>query len=410
MGERSDALFHKSTTAGLSTSEWPIGPRNAGRFSADTDRSDCMTEIKTQELERRMKDRSSAGESLPRAALFNKPSGSTSALLVLAVMVGASLGLSLYAAASYIPNDLSRIRVILNALHDSQRPPDYVLFGDSVAMNGVDARVLRAAIPGNPHVVNASSSNQGLAESFLYYQEVPPSVRTIIQMIRVPTFFTDSPNSSGAVRTQSFSRNVFNAFYVYGYRCQERTQAVLRSAFAPELAEWCSESWAGQVFRSRWIARQWVDTSLRSLLRPDLDTARGLSDLYYPSPYTRRLDPWKFDLQLRRYLSKLSSAITLSPGQLAALLAARAEATRGHHRFVIVMAPIHPAVQAYLGPDFFRQLESSIEDGKFGPTADVIDCTRVGDAADYFDEQHPGPEGALKLSTCIAEALVRANY
>ena len=104
---------------------------------------------------------------------------STSACLVLVLSVAIGAGLALLSAKSIfqaIPTDLSRIGVILNALHAEEQQADLVVLGNSVAMASIDTRVLRATLAGEPKGLNLATTGQSPIESYLYYQELPASV------------------------------------------------------------------------------------------------------------------------------------------------------------------------------------------------------------------------------------------
>ncbi len=104
-----------------------------------------------------------------------------------AVMLGAALAWlvspTLFRA---LPTDLTRTRVLLDALGDPQAgAPRIVSFGSSVGMAALDMQTIAAQLPGEPLSWNLSSTGQALAESYLYYQELPDSVSTVIQMVNL---------------------------------------------------------------------------------------------------------------------------------------------------------------------------------------------------------------------------------
>ena len=125
----------------------------------------------------------------PRSAPFSERNRAL--MLLSAVIIGLGFGSLGVPALRKIPNDLQRTSVILRAL--KSRRPAVVVFGDSVIMNGVDAAIISAQLPGSPQVLNLSSTGQTLAESYLYYQELPRSVQTVVQAVRVPYLFSPDP-------------------------------------------------------------------------------------------------------------------------------------------------------------------------------------------------------------------------
>ena len=106
-----------------------------------------------------------------------------------AVLAGSiALGLALCLAAmpalfGVLPSDLWRTGHLLRALEGDAASPEIVVLGNSVVMAGIDARQLSEGLAGRPLVYNLASGAQAPAESFLYYQELPPGVRVIVQVV-----------------------------------------------------------------------------------------------------------------------------------------------------------------------------------------------------------------------------------
>ena len=91
-------------------------------------------------------------------------------LFIAAILLGVASAFLLAAPVfRSTPTDLTRVQVLLNALNDEQAEPGFIIFGNSVARDGLDTRVISAALPGEPIGYNFGSPGQSMAESNLYY-------------------------------------------------------------------------------------------------------------------------------------------------------------------------------------------------------------------------------------------------
>ena len=114
------------------------------------------------------------------------------ALLTGAILLGLVLCLAAMPALfGALPSDLSRTGHLLRALDGGAESPEIAVLGNSVVMAGVDARQLGQGLPGRPLVYNLASGAQAPAESFLYYQQLPSSVRVIVQVVSADALKAD---------------------------------------------------------------------------------------------------------------------------------------------------------------------------------------------------------------------------
>jgi hypothetical protein len=316
--------------------------------------------------------------------------------LAACLTVGAGTSLAamprLYAAA---PHDLRRIQILLEALPST---PGTAVFGNSVAMCGIDAgRLGTREGSGPPPAYNLSSTGQTFAEGFLYYQDLPETTRTVVYSLS--TFALESP--------VAFNAHVVNAFALGGYAPAVETRSDLEQAFPAEALREFDESPASQRFEARWAIRELIDSGLRRWIRRDLDLDRALRDLEFPAPYEKKLSPDQLDKDIGRTLAgRPPGPFRAAPEQVALLDRIVARGTRDGRRVVYAIAPIHPRLRAGYGPDFAPPLSALAE--RFRQAgATVLDSTALLDEDLFIDTVHPTKDGAARWTAAISAALDR---
>jgi len=317
--------------------------------------------------------------------------------LTLGIATGFYLMPTLFAAA---PLDLRRTQILLQALHTGPSRPEIVVFGNSIAMCGIDARAIETGLPGSPISWNLSSPGQTLAESFLYLQELPRSVRTIVYVLPIGNL--ESP--------AAFNPYVINAFYMYGYRPSKATRELLTAIYKPSEVIPLMQPNLAQRFEARWAVRNSVDTGLRQLLRPDLELQRSLEDLHHPAPYTQRLPSEKLDRELRDLLTTHGRGeFRPAPAQMRLLSNMVTTALRDQRHVVLAFAPIHPTVLEGFGAEFTPALEEFIAGLDHRSGVSVLDATQLLTGDDFIDAVHPTSAGAHRWTVRLVETLAELN-
>jgi hypothetical protein len=320
-------------------------------------------------------------------------------VLVLSVAIGA--GLALLSAKSVfqaIPTDLSRIGVILDALHDENLQPEFVAFGTSVTMASVDTKVLSARLEGHPQGLNLATTGQSPMESYLYYQELPDSVSLIIQIVH-PTWF----NNSDQLEPQKY-----NTFYMFDYDPDSRTEAGIVDIFGLEMEMLFAKSSLQQRFDSRWAVRQMLDRMARSALRSELTLNRSIYDLEHPSTGAPRLPT----AVLQRAVKIMYGTDEEDNGKYRAgskkqefLAEMVRRAKIGGRQIVLVLGPVHPAAYDYATEDYYKDVRRRFElmaEENDTPLIDALDIV-PGDL--FSDAAHPTDEGAVIMSNFLADKI-----
>lgn len=294
-----------------------------------------------------------------------------------------------------LPSEMDRTGVILQALRDPPGKPRALVFGNSVVMNGVNARALRERLAEHPHTLNLASSGQGILEACLFYEEIPESVEVVVQGV-----FAHKLDELPCVRG-----NKYSALSTLGYEPAPSIRELLSRVGDPETrarAEWSKPR---HTFASRWIVRD-VLTQLaergRLPKRP-----RHVRNLFYPHPAHGKKAPEP--AQVRRYYRGRGlgpNSQFLPKATMTDLLCHMKESChRRHRQFVLVVLPVHPEFGKLVGPRYLDQLDRYVLALRQEHGLLVINCVNVLEHQYFCDPIHPNNEGAAVFTDLVAAKL-----
>ncbi len=322
--------------------------------------------------------------------------GSTWVLLA-ALLAGVAGGLVVLPTLfRRIPTDLSRVGVLLQALRTAKPPPEVVIFGSSPIGSCLDARLLSETLPGHPLAFNLSSALQTLAESYLYYQELPPSVRVIVQMV----------SERQLARSIPFEANKFNAYYMYGYRPGPRTREAFRRIYGRSAVELMERSAIGQTFLARWTLRSYLDVGFADALRHDFDIDRFTNDLFHPQGFRDRIPEARFRENIETWLSSWPEPDPETTRQVRALFAEMiGSAKEGGRRFVAFAPPVHPEVRARMSEAVRQEFEALLVELGGSSGVLVVDARDVLEASAFRDAIHAHDIGTARVTALLSDRL-----
>lgn len=320
------------------------------------------------------------------------------AVLVLSTLTGATIAyLCLPSLFCAMPNDLSRLGKILEALRSPNSQPQICFFGNSVVMNGIDGRRLSQSLPGSPKVWNLASTGQQLWESVLLQQELPGSVEVVIQGVFADTL--EQP--------PSIPKNKYNTLVMYGFRPNRRTLEWADRFLANEARQYMHAQTFRYRFDTRWAVRSWFDTCVRGLVRRDLTLVRAEEDFYYPRAYTRKVSEKALQVQLQEFISLHPPAEFRPDPQMEALIVELAQDYRRRGiRFILWILPRHPEYQRRaLGEAFTQGLTQYLTHLEQTYGVSVINSLNALPAERFVDGSHPDDQGADLLCQSMVAKL-----
>ncbi|RMF97199.1 MAG: hypothetical protein D6741_10320 [Planctomycetota bacterium] len=313
-------------------------------------------------------------------------------------LAGAAIAFSVMPfLAGILPTDLSRSSRILEAERTVAGKPEICFFGNSVVMNGLDAKRLSEALPEHPEIWNLSSTGQQLWESVLLQQDLPDSVQVVVQGVFANTL-EEPPN---------IPPNKYNALVMYGFRPDEQTRRWAESYLDAASRDYFFASPLRHRFDARWMLSGWFNTWVRSALRSDLTVDRAQTDLYYPRAYTRKVSDSALKHQLEKYIAGHPPGEFHPDPQTEALLVELAESYRRRGiRFVLWILPRHPEYsRRALGDEFKRGLADYLTRLQVDHGITVVNTLDSLPAERFVDGSHPDDIGAAILSQTFAADL-----
>lgn len=264
--------------------------------------------------------------------------------LSLCVVAGAAAALVLMPRIVRVsPDDTARLCTILDALHAPRTPP-LVVFGDSTGLFGVDAQLLGGW--------NLCSPAQTIGEGFLLQQELPASVNVVVHLV--------SPSMID--RKDAVDRDHYNAMRLCGYAPRADTREAIARVFRFELDV--------RPLSDRLEGRRHVRAAIEGFAR---DVMRG-----------NRRGGW---LPEQRFADLAGTRFAMNASQVQML---RECASHARRHYVVVLAPIHPRLQA----------SAACPSG-----LDCVDLTRLLNEQEFLDPMHANRDGARKLTAAIRDAL-----
>ena len=295
-----------------------------------------------------------------------------------------------------ITTDLSRFQTIQGSLRSESRAPELVVFGSSILMSGIDGRQLSEQLPNVERAYNLSSTGQSLVESYLLQRNLPPNVKTVVQMA----------SAKDLSSTKTIESIKYNALSMYGFRPDKRTRQELGALFGKPMTELLERSETRLRFQSRWAVRQFIDSSLRQILRKDLEIGRAISDVYHPTPYTQHFDSQKVERLLHTWIESWPRPKLELVPEKRRLIELMAERLRERGReFVILQPPMHPAVLEALQPGYMAPMDAFLRGIEGKPGVRVIRAAELLNDGEFFDHIHPDDTGARRLTALVAQEL-----
>lgn len=291
-----------------------------------------------------------------------------------------------------LPSDYERTKLILTSLSaDQDSNPDILLFGNSILMSGIDARLLSQQLPESPLAYNLSSSGQTLTESMLFYELLPSSVTRVVQFIRAEQL-TQEP--------QALSDETAGNLFMYGYSPGPVTRTLLSEE---HLHYFNKPQWKAN-YDARTIIPNSINRSIRGLLRKDLNLESVGKELYFPSVYQNRLGEQQYSKMITRFNPEQpierfipNESVIESLKEAAIILQKR------NIQYIVVIHPINPGLS-----NFTTQYRAEVEQFiqlQQGQSTQWISSISMLDEIDFVDHWHVTREGAAKLTKQVAAKI-----
>lgn len=269
-----------------------------------------------------------------------------------------------------------------------------MVFGDSRAMTGINAAVLRARLR-DTQVFHFGSVGQPLGESALYYPLLPASTRTVIQCVNPQQLLSTAP--------PQLARSRITAFNMYGHKIGREADSLFGLHLEAEEQPTLLRNHAARGFLQAGAAI-WLKERLDDVVFRD-----SLASTVYPYLYpTDRSPSYQRELAYDDRETVVDAQAPLNEAYIALLnRLGRYLHARGI-RYYLVLMPISSDLKAARNlnstPIAARLRERLPEEIR------VIDAVQHLAPDAFYDGAHPNRQGAKLLSNLIADSLSADGY
>jgi hypothetical protein len=302
--------------------------------------------------------------------------------VVLAALIFCFLRVLIYIYA-LLPNDYSRIEVLLSTLKDPEKKPAVVVFGDSRSVFGIDAKTISANMPGHPLAFNMASVGQATQEGAHYFSMLPSSVKHVIQCMPYEEFM---------IKDISLSDDKTLAMRMYGYTIDKQTEKIVDTVnpYFYKNKNYIS-------YQARVVIKSAIHNYVRNVL-DDEKFSDNFHDIYFPNVFTTERHPhYPFNNPM------LNNDSLHAAADMCALIGrlntyCKSRGIKYHY----VLMPLNPDVEVSIPAAHDRYIKEIKE--KL-PDLDLIDLSGALDNSEFYDGIHPNKKGAEKLSAIIARNI-----
>jgi len=295
-----------------------------------------------------------------------------------------------------IPSDFSRTKRLLKFIQEENKANTTLVFGSSIAMDGVNTLLLdeiRACTPET--TFNLSSPGQNQLESILLMSSFGESrPKRVVHML----------NTLELGNQDFLSRRVIFNFLLFGYRPNQfvlNTLSITNNA--PTLNEFASNRFAIN-FENRGLVTNFVNAGFRKWIRNDLLLAELEENIRYPRNYVSRLEDAK-RLALIRQSNPSAEVRTFDMDSIKWEILKRTSLFLKAQgiEYTVVLSPVNPELSSYSSV-YFQQLDHFFTTHPV-PNVQFINLATFLTKEDFVDHIHPGESGAKKISAELAKRL-----
>lgn len=326
--------------------------------------------------------------------MFISKKASKSLSILFFVFIGTALAVAISVSwFSKIPSDFARTKRLLQFIKNEAPINSTLVFGNSVIMDGFDARLFseKSCITAS---FNLSSPGQNQLESLLLISSISNPTKRIIHFYNA----TDLEN-------QDFlSPQTIQNFLLFGYQPSDFTLQTLSITNNASSIDLFNQNKVKLGFDSRWLLTNYVNTNFRKLLRKDLTLDHIATELYYPRNYTNRFPGSQRIPLIRQFNPKNpKTGFNFNPIKLKVMKRIAQKLSKKNTQYIVVFSPINPELDNYKSP-YHTLLDSFVVTQKI-PNTTFINLSHLLEKEDFVDHFHPSTSGAQKITLELAKIL-----
>jgi hypothetical protein len=288
-----------------------------------------------------------------------------------------------------LPNDYQRTKVILEYLDSTINDQNDIIavFGNSMAMAGMDAGFIQEYFDNKYEVLNFSGVGQPIQESALYYTKLPENTKIIIQCISLSSLKSE-PIIPGQAAI---------AFSMYNYKLDKSIEFILPFQSYSMLVE----PRLLINYKARTFVKAGLSTIIVNIL--DDDAAGKSSELFslkYPYMYpSNRSNTYERNIGLFNQTYNLSNYKINTDCSDIIVNSNDYFSSRGIP-FVLVIMPISPDITSASKSEIEYALNTVKESFANIP---IVDCYSLLEPNEFYDAIHPNRIGGEKLSREVSQ-------
>lgn len=298
-----------------------------------------------------------------------------------------------------LKHDLKRQYYLKKAITEQEYPlPEIALLGNSIMMT-IDGHYLSQRISGNPVVWNFASTAQSPLESLLMFESLPPTVHRVILGI--------SPDVLN--RKIYIDYNKFIAYRLFDYKVTPAITKIVDELHDEKLSEVLSTPAYQLSFDSRWLVSASINTTVRDIIREDVDLEKGMQDLFHPFVYLTSIDQQKIlrEIQVKHkpresfHIEESTQLFFKKFNQLA---------KSKDIELSIIILPEHPLLSNITQENFYNNLIGEVENLKNTTAIPTYNCYNLLKSEHFVDASHPNATGAKIIVDNIVNKLNVDRY
>ena len=284
----------------------------------------------------------------------------------------------------FLPNDYSRHKTIIETLKNKSLSPEILVFGDSKAMFGVNAKTISNNVKNTPLAFNLSSPAQSASEGSYFFSKLPTSTKHIIHCIDYSEF------SYGIL---SLEKQVALSMRFYGFEADS-----LMKEYIDTLNPVFFESDLEILYEARNMLRTALHNEIRKVMDNEPLNENLFHDIYFPHTYVLNRHPNYPNYPVEFDYNKMN----ISNEKINFILKIDKFLQKRGIKYHLIIMPINP--------DLY-QLNNAVHNlnitkiKELIPKVDIVDLTGFLNNIDFYDGYHPNKSGAEKLSKEISKHI-----
>jgi len=282
-------------------------------------------------------------------------------------------------------SEFGRHKVINDVLLKSKKINNIIIFGDSRAMFGIDARIIKKNSSFDGEIYNLSSVAQSPYEAGYFYSKISKTTRTVIQCVS-PAFF--SRNMKNNIPDEKAI-----SLFLSGYRIDKK------NIYGNNYCEFFKNSDFKNYFESRSYYKSYFNTFMRKFFDNEKFNEHAFYSHYFPNPVTLNKHP---QYPFFKYDCGKYKTINYPESQVEFIKKSKKYFKSIGVNYVLLILPINPdeCNESY---DTFDKLAVKISDSTDVKIINLAGLLR--DNRFFYDGLHCNKKGAEIISQVLSDKL-----